>query len=107
MPSVKEFLDQMRSQVAANPAKIAGLNARYQFELTGEGGGVYHANFDNGTAEIGESAPANPTCTITMAVTDFEPLMTGKLNPAMAFMNGKLKVHGDISQALKLQMLIG
>lgn len=105
--SVAELFSTMKERVAANPAKIANLKASYQFELTGEGGGTYHAAFDNGSYDIGEGALAAPGCTVIMAASDFLALTTGKLNPTAAFMSGKLKIKGDMSLAMKLQQLLG
>jgi len=105
--TIAELLAKLKAELAANPGKIANLKASYQFELTGEGGGTYHAAFDNGTFDIGEGASANPGCTITVSTADFFALLQRKLNPMAAFMAGKLKIKGDMGMAMKLQQLIG
>ena len=38
--------------------------------------------------------------------TYFEKLSAGQLDPTMAFMQGKLKINGDMSVAMKLQPLL-
>lgn len=103
--SVGELIDGIRAKVEANPAKIAGIKAKFQFEISGEGGGTYHAVFDNGAHDIGEGAIENPACTIVIAAPDFVNLASGKLNPTAAFMSGKLKIKGDMAQAMRLQTL--
>lgn len=45
-------------------------------------------------------------CSITMSKDDFISLISGELNPAMAFMSGKLKVDGDMSVAMKLSQIL-
>ncbi len=104
--TIAELLEKLKAHIAANPEKIANLKATYQFELTGEGGGTYHAVFDNGKYEIGEGPAENPGCTITIATADFFALLERKLNPMAAFMAGKLKIRGDMGQAMKLQQLL-
>lgn len=104
--TIAELFHTMRDKLAANPAKIATLKASYQFDLTGEGGGTYHAAFENGSYDIGEGAIANPGCSVTMAAPDFMAMVSGKLNPTAAFMSGKLKITGDMGLAMKLQQLI-
>lgn len=104
--SVQEIIAGLREKVAANPSKIATLNASYQFNLTGEGGGTYHATFENGTYDIGEGPAAAAKCTVTMSSNDFIALVSGKLNPTTAFMTGKLKIAGDMSLAMKLQSVL-
>lgn len=44
--------------------------------------------------------------TISVDWDDFTSLLQGKLDPTMAFMQGKLKVAGDMSVAMKLQSLL-
>ena len=104
--TVNEIFHQMRDKVMSNPAKIANMQGSYMFELTGDGGGVYHAAFDNGAVDIAEGPIANPGCTVTMAASDFLALVNGKLNPMAAFMGGKLKIKGDMGLAMKLQSVL-
>lgn len=104
--TVSEVFEKIKAKVAADPARVANLKASYQFELTGEGGGTYHASFDNGAHQLGEGALPTPGCTITMAAADFLAMVQGKLNPMAAFMAGKLKVKGDMGMAMKLQQLL-
>lgn len=105
--TVAEVFNTMKERLAANPAKVANLKASYLFELTGEGGGTYHATFDNGNYSLGEGPIENPGCAVTMAAADFLGMVSGTLNPAAAFMTGKLKVKGDMGMAMKLQALMG
>ena len=106
MATVQELFNDMKARIEANPAKVATLKASYQFEVTGEGGGTYHAVFENGTHDIGEGPAANAGCTVTIASSDLVALVGGKLNPTAAFMSGKLKIKGDMGQAMKLQSIL-
>ena len=45
-------------------------------------------------------------CTLQLAWDDFLNMAAGKLDPTMAFMQGKLKVLGDMSIAMKLQPIL-
>lgn len=83
------------------------MNAVYQFDLSGDNGGVFHVKVADDTAELIEGASDNANITITMAADDFDSLLDGKLNATSAFMAGKLKVKGDMSLAMKLQSLLG
>lgn len=44
-------------------------------------------------------------CTVSISEDDLLGIMNGSLNPMMAFMSGKIKVHGDMSVAMKMQSL--
>jgi predicted lipid carrier protein YhbT len=43
--------------------------------------------------------------TVSVGFDDFQKLAQGALDPTMAFMQGKLKVAGDMGVAMKLQSL--
>lgn len=91
----------------ADPDKLAGLEAVFQFDVTGADSGVFYAKVADQKAEIVEAAHDNPNVTITMDVDDLAKLVAGELNATSAFMAGKLKIKGDMSLAMKLQSLIG
>jgi putative sterol carrier protein len=48
--------------------------------------------------------PAN--CTITMKAPDFDDLIHGRIQGTAAFMQGKMKVDGDMGLAMKLGQLV-
>lgn len=52
---------------------------------------------------VNESAA---TCRMIMDSVDFEKMFNGELNSMQAFMGGKLKIKGDMSEALKLEKLM-
>lgn len=105
MPTTAEIFAEMQKRLDANPAKLAGLNANFQFELSGEDGGTYHANVAGGKAEIGPG-PTNANCTILMSAADFKAMVAGTLNGTQAFMTGKLKIQGDMGLAMRLQTIL-
>ena len=58
---------------------------------------------DGSNAVSAENRDAD--CTIAVSLEDLVGMVNGTLNPMTAFMGGKLKVHGDMSIAMKLQSL--
>jgi putative sterol carrier protein len=106
MPNPSEIFTEINSRLGANPSKIAGLNAAYAFDLSGDDGGAYHIKLNDGNGEAGPGAPENPNITISMKDTDFVDLATGKLDGVAAFMSGKLKIKGDMGLAMKLQGIL-
>ncbi len=108
MAEFKGLLDSLNKKIeAADPAKMKGVSAVYQFDLSGDNGGVFHAAVDDGKATVVEDAHDSPNITISMTGEDFAAMLDGKLNATSAFMAGKLKVKGDMSLAMKLQSLLG
>jgi putative sterol carrier protein len=102
--SAQQVFDMMPTRF--NAAAAAGVNATYQFDLTGDGGGTWQVAVGSGSCQVAQGAPNDkPNITITMAAGDYLDMITGKLNPQMAFMGGKLKIKGDMSLALKMQQI--
>jgi putative sterol carrier protein len=88
-------------------SKAAGESFTVQFNLTGEGGGQWHAAIDDGKLDVGQGISESPAATLTMDANDFLQMSDGNLNPMMAFMSGKIKVDGDLNTVLKFQNLVG
>ncbi len=101
--TVAEVFEMMSSRFNAEAA--AGIDATYEFELTGEGGGTYHVTIGGGSCAVGRGPAAQATLSITMQASDYLDMINGRLNPQMAFMAGKLKIKGDMSLALKMQQI--
>ena len=107
MAEFKDIISNLNQKIeTADPSKMKGVDAVYQFDLSGDNGGVLHVTVDDGKLNVVEEAHDNPNITITMAADDFNSMLDGKLNATSAFMAGKLKVKGDMALAMKLQSLL-
>ena len=100
MPSVQEIFELLPSKFRAD--KAAGVNSTIQYDITGDGGGTWHAVIKDGTCNVGTGAGTNPNLTLTMSAKDWIDMATGKLSGQMAFMSGKLKLKGDMGLAMKI-----
>jgi putative sterol carrier protein len=104
--TTKEIFDQMQKRMDANPAKMAGIKAVFQFDISGADPGVYSVAIADGKAVVDKGSSASPDVTITMASNDFTDMVEGRLDGVAAFMGGKLKVKGDMMLAMQLQSLL-
>ena len=95
-------LDEATQKVARMAENNGGkVNAIINFKFDE---GVIHLD-DTVTPTVVSNEEKNAACTIKMSIDNFEKLMTGNLNPMMAFMAGKMKIDGDKGVAMKLASL--
>jgi putative sterol carrier protein len=98
--SAREFFETLEAR--ADPAKAAGLTASYLFVI--EGAGEWKVDVDDGAVTVTEGT-GEAACTIKTSEQTFERIVAGDQNPTTAYMTGKLRIAGDMGQALKLQKL--
>jgi putative sterol carrier protein len=90
----------------ATVKKVKGV---FQFDVKSAEGKVQTWTIDlkNGTGDIGLGVGSNkPDVTIAVADKDFVDLANGKLNGQKAFMQGKIKVKGNVMLATKLDTVL-
>jgi len=87
------------------PEAAAGMNATLQLDLSGEGGGQWHLIVADKQLQLKDGLAANPNMTLKMSADDFVAMINGTANPMQMFMQGKVKVSGDMALAMKLQSL--
>jgi putative sterol carrier protein len=104
--TTKEIFNEMQKRMDANPAKLAGMKAVFQFDISGADPGIYSVAIADGKASVSEGTSASSNITIAMASNDFADMVEGKLDGITAFMGGKLKVKGDMTLAMQLQSLL-
>ncbi|PKR83778.1 SCP2 sterol-binding domain-containing protein [Heyndrickxia camelliae] len=105
--TVTEIWKEVEHLLNANRTPFQDMNVVYQFELSGDDGGIYQLVFSDGLAKVLFEELKEPQCTLKMKVSDFKKFLQGKINSTAAFMMGKLKIDGSVGQALKLDKLLG
>ena len=103
----QEWLDEGRKLAQEFPER-PGATARMQFAVTGapEGDVKYYQVLDNGKileSTLGEDA--NADYTMTSAYDDTVKIQKGELDPNAAFMQGRMKVTGNMGKLMSLMPL--
>lgn len=99
MTDLASVTDRIRSAVGDN----SGLGKTVRLDL-GDAGNIFIDGASSPNSVTNEDKPADATVRISWD--DFIALSEGKLDPMMAFMQGKLKVDGDMMIAQKLAPLL-
>jgi ubiquinone biosynthesis protein UbiJ len=105
--SVKDVFEKhIPAKLQSKPDVVAKINAVYQFNIAGPGGGTWSVDCTQAGGKV--VAGPSPTARCTVAATDqnFLDIVNGRLNPQMAFMSGKIKIQGDMGLAMKLQQIL-
>jgi putative sterol carrier protein len=88
------------------PEKAQDVNAVIHFKFTGEEAGDWNARIADGKVEVAQGAPADAaTMTLTADSSDYVKIFTGELDGMQAFMQGKLKLAGDLNLAMKMMQM--
>ncbi|MCU0390332.1 MAG: SCP2 sterol-binding domain-containing protein [Thermoflexibacter sp.] len=97
--TLQEFTEKVRT-IASNASNLKG-----SVKFSMNEGVVFIDNTQQPYTVSNENKDAS--CTISISLDDAVKLMNGELNPAAAFMFGKLKVSGDVGVAMQIAQIIG
>lgn len=102
----KLFNDDLPSALAKSPDAAKQIGAKYQINITGDGGGSWFIDVSDSGPKCESGDPGGAECTITMTSEDFQKLHENpQANGMQLFFAGKLKVAGNTMLAMKLQQL--
>jgi len=87
------------------PEKAPGLDAVIQFKFTGPEAGDWYALFKDNKCTVEKGTHASPKMTLSADSGDFIKIFTGQMDGIQAFMQGKIKIAGDLNLAMKMMSL--
>jgi putative sterol carrier protein len=99
MADLAQVTDQIRQRLGDNSG--LGKTVKLDFGPTGK---IFIDGVSVPNQVTNDDKPADAT--ISMSWADFEALIDGKLDPMMAFMQGKMKIQGDMMVAQKLAPIL-
>lgn len=93
--AINDITEGFRRAIGAD----SGLGARLKFDFEGQGCVVIDGKAQPNTVS---SVDGPADCTIVLSLETFEKMVKRELDPTTAFMQGKLKVNGDMGVAMRL-----
>jgi putative sterol carrier protein len=100
---VKEVFGKMPEVFNADAAQ--GLDAVFQYEITGDNGGNWSVVVKDGACQVSEGVHASPSVTLTVSGDTWLGIVNKTTNGMQAFMSGDLKATGDIMLAQRIEQL--
>ena len=96
-------LDECTTAIRNKVGADSGLAASLKFDCGADG-----TIFIDGksTPNSVSNAADSADCNVTITLDNLAAMIQGELEPATAFMTGKLKVTGDMSVAMRLQRVL-
>jgi putative sterol carrier protein len=89
------------------PERAAGVDATFFFDLAGDDGGTWTVRVQDGRCETSNEKPARWDVLIGCDVSTFLDLTTGMVRAGEAFVDGKLRVVGDLALAMRFSRFFG
>jgi len=106
MPELAEVQEALKNLSSSTEMdKLKGMEATILFDISGKDAGVWTVDVHDGEVSVQEGKVGSPQVTVQATSEDLVALIRGDLNPMAAFMQGRLKVKGDLSLAMKMQKL--
>lgn len=87
------------------PSGSAGVDAVFQWKLSGERALERYAVVRDGTMELHPGAHDSPTVTIAMSADDYVRMVNREIDGAWAFTTGRGKLSGSVPMAMKMRQI--
>ena len=97
--TIKDVMEQ--TPTVFKPEKATGVEAAVQFHFTGDQTSDWVVSIQDGQCMVDEGNSGSPNMTMTVDGQDYLDIIAGKMNAMQAFMQGKVKVSGDMGLAMK------
>lgn len=101
-----EYFASVKEEFAGADVSDIQEHLAYQFNVTGEASGIFYVEVKEGQLYIEPYEYYDRDVMFTATAKTFQAIMSGKMDPVLAFTLQKLKVEGNFDKALKLTELI-
>ena len=102
----EEIVDKVKELFGEADVSMIDEHLAYQFNITGEGGGAFYVEVKDGKLDIQPYEYYDRDSLFICKADVLFKIISGKMDPVLAFTLGKLKVEGSIEKALRLKEFI-
>ncbi len=100
-PTIAELMSKLPGALVTD--KASDIDAVVHFKITGSEPGEWNAVIKNGRCEVAQGLPHfRPTLTVSADSADLIKICSRELDPAQAFMAGRIKVSGNMAAAMQI-----
>jgi len=89
------------------PERANGIHATYAFEIDGPDGGEWTVEIADGVCRTAEGAPERFDASIGCDASTFLDMVFDAVRPGEAFVDGRLRVRGDLALAMRFSRMFG
>ncbi len=102
----EEIVDEVKELFSGADVSMIDEHLAYQFNITGEGEGAFYAEVKDGQLDIQPYEYFDRDSLFICSADVLFKIISGKMDPVLAFTLGKLKVEGSIEKALRLKEFV-
>ena len=99
----EQIFEKVQDTFRDTDVSMINEHLAYQFNITGEGAGSFYVEVKDGKLYIEPYEYYDRDSLFICKADVLFKLISGKLDPVLAFTIGKLKVEGDLGKALRLK----
>ncbi len=101
----RELVESVMARANEHPKKLEGFAADYVIDLTGESGGKFRLRIADRKVVLVDDEATPPKAAVSIATSDFSDLLQEKVSAMSLFMQGKVRLQGDMGEAFRLESL--
>lgn len=102
----EELVKEVKEAAQKADASSIKEHVAFQFNVTGEAAGAFYLEIADGQIKVEPYEYYDRTVLVTSSADTILKIMSGKLDPVVAYTLHKIKVEGDLGKALILKEIV-
>lgn len=103
---IQQLTEKIYNRLSEKDISYSDGKLAIQVNLTGKIGGVFYIEILNGVLSVMPYEYIDRDALVSIAMTNLEKILSGKLDMHVALTQGKMKVEGNVDKVLLLEQLL-